>query len=308
MENSTGVRGGASHERGDFRIDFIGIGTRRAGTTWTYHCLREHPEICMSNVKETFVFHDFLGMGKGVDSAAYLKYFGHCPPESIKGEFTPHYFFDEKAPQLIRQSFPNAKLLISFRNPVDRLESSYYFWKYRGRHDFASFEDFLEKEDFDARKENRYFSHLERWLELFPRENILVMIYEDIARDSAAFIREVYDFVGADSSFVPESIHKSINMGKDSKGQALSRISYKVIRRIEKYETGKKVVTRLLESRARAWFDSMMESGSSTGVEARAQSSRPPVREETRARVIDEYRDEINGLARFLDRDLSFWR
>jgi hypothetical protein len=308
LESSVAEGRESGVEQGDFSIDFIGIGTRRAGTTWLYHCLREHPEICMSNVKETFVFHDFLGLGKGRDSSAYEKYFGHCPSGTIKGEFTPHYLFDPATPGLIRQSFPDARLVVSFRNPVDRLESLYYFWKFRGRHDFETFEEFLEKEEFDARNETRYFSHLQRWLELFPRENILVLVYEDIARDPAAFVRGVYSFLGVDPAFVPESVGKSINMGKDSKGQVLSRLSYKVIRNIERHELGKKAVTRLLESRARGWFDTLMESGSSQQTPARAESARPALSAETRARVMEMYRDEVAGLERLLDRDLGEWR
>lgn len=291
----------------DSQIHFIGIGTRRSGTTWLYHCLREHPAICMSSVKETFVFHDFLGMGRAGDSAAYQKYFGHCPPGTIKGEFTPHYLFDPKARELIHQVFPAAKLIVSFRSPVDRLESLYYFWKYRGRHDFSSFEAFLDQEEFDARNESLYFSHLEKWLDLFPRQNILVLVYEDIARDPRAFLRGVYTFLGVDPDFVPESVSRSINIGKDSRGQVLSRLSYKVIRNLERYALGKKLVTRLLESRVRGWFDSVMEAGSSSRGETRGESARPPLRPETRARVRELYADEVARLARFLERDLGFW-
>ena len=39
-----------------FKLDFVGIGFLRSGTTWLYGLLRVHPQICMSREKELFLF------------------------------------------------------------------------------------------------------------------------------------------------------------------------------------------------------------------------------------------------------------
>jgi len=40
--------------------NFLGIGAQRAGTTWVYHCLREHPQIFLPDKKEIWSCPDLV--------------------------------------------------------------------------------------------------------------------------------------------------------------------------------------------------------------------------------------------------------
>ena len=121
----------------DFNIDFIGIGTSKAGTTWVSEMLDAHPGICMSEPKEVNYFNEQnnysiniknYNYGKGFNW--YKKHFLHWRTGQIIGEFTPKYLADLKAPLRIKNAFPDVKLIVCLRDPVDRAFSQYNFIKY----------------------------------------------------------------------------------------------------------------------------------------------------------------------------------
>jgi hypothetical protein len=119
----------------------------------------------------------------------------------------------------VRELVPEAKLIVLVRNPVDRAYSHYQHEVALGREPL-SFEDALEDEDERLRGEEermladpRYFSHawwnytyrarsryaeqLERWLEVFPREQLLIVPSEDLGSDPGGTNGRVLEFLGA---------------------------------------------------------------------------------------------------------------
>lgn len=123
-----------------FKVDFIGIGAPRSGSTWLFHALGRHPAVCLSEPKEIKYFNreDFLRpVIDGDDESPYInpnhardldwyaRHYRHCPADSLKGEFSPQYLFDDAAPARIHTSFPDVKLLVCLRNPIDRIHATY---------------------------------------------------------------------------------------------------------------------------------------------------------------------------------------
>lgn len=293
--------------KANFKVDFIGIGVPRAGTSWINRCLKEHPEICLSCVKETHFFYNFLSPEKERDLASYKKYFSHCPSGKIIGEFTPYYFSAPKAAHRIKEALPEVKLIACLRNPIERIYSSYFFWKYRGKHNYQTFEEFLEKEKFGAKEEGFYFTHLQRFLKLFPRENILVLFYEDIDENPLKFVRTIFEFLGVNKDFIPSSLNYRVNPGRDSKGWLLSRLAWKVIWKLKQNDFGQKIIDKLMESQIKVIFDSLMYR-SSPGKDSNKVASRIPMRQETRIYLHNLYKKEIENLEKLLNRNLDFWR
>jgi hypothetical protein len=120
------------------RVDFIGIGSGKCATTWAYTCLLEHPQISGPDVKELNFFvtekntiserdfeHYKLFYNKGIES--YLERFKRCPSDSVKGEISVAYLTDSGAAELIKKYFPDVKILVFLRDPVERAYSSYWF-------------------------------------------------------------------------------------------------------------------------------------------------------------------------------------
>src|SRR6056297_562433 len=107
----------------EFNIDFIGIGAQKAGTSSIFHFLKEHPEICTSSKKEIHFFDKEYNYLKGIKF--YRKFFNNCSSKNIKGEFTPRYIYHPKVAQRIKKYFPDVKLIVSLRNPIERAISHY---------------------------------------------------------------------------------------------------------------------------------------------------------------------------------------
>ena len=105
--------------------DFIGVGTQRSGTTWMQRLLRDHPRIHLPrDQRKEQHFFDWFGKTEMTDAdvARYHEQFPR-PPGDIAGDWTPRYMRDIWTPRLIPRAAPDAKILVIFRDPVERYRS-----------------------------------------------------------------------------------------------------------------------------------------------------------------------------------------
>jgi len=194
--------------------DFLIIGAQKAGTTALYAYLRWHPDITGPSFKEVSFFDRHYANGE-------RWYRAHLPVKrrALVGEASPSYLFHPLAPERVKQMLPNARLVALLRDPVERAFSHYQHEVALGR-ERLSFEDAIDREDerMDGEIERMmrdpaYFSYawwnytyasrgmyaeqLERWYDAFPREQLLVLLTEELASDTAGAYRRVLDFLGA---------------------------------------------------------------------------------------------------------------
>ena len=195
--------------------DFLILGAQKAGTTALYSYLRRHPEIGGPAWKEISYFDRHYRRGTGW-------YRGQFPFRSdgrIAGEASPGYLFHPLAPERVKETVPDAKLIVLVRNPVERALSHYHHEVALGREPL-SFEEAIEAEPERTRGEEErlvrepgYFSHawwdytyvargryaeqLERWFAVLPREQLLVLAAEEMAAEPAQTYERVLEFVGA---------------------------------------------------------------------------------------------------------------
>lgn len=191
-----------------FHIDFVGIGDAKAATTWIFECLKEHPEICGSSVKETMFFNKCFDRGL----RWYKQFFAHCPVDSVKGEFTPNYLNNAQAPHNIYSVFPEAKLIVCFRNPIERFLSSYYSLLVRQKYFYESIEQYLKTNPENTLEKCLNAKNLSRYLELFPRENICILLYDDVLQDPQTCIQDIYRFLNVDDTYNPPSLTQRKNV------------------------------------------------------------------------------------------------
>lgn len=195
--------------------DFLIVGAQRAGTTALYEYLRRHPAITGPAWKEVNFFDVHYRRGEAW-------YRGHFPIGSrtrLVGEASPSYLFHPLTPARVAALLPDVRLIALLRDPVDRAHSHYHHERELGREPL-SFEDALEREEERMRGElermladSAYFSHawwnhtylsrgryaeqLERWLAVFPREQVLVLSSEQLFdRPGEAYTR-ILEFLGA---------------------------------------------------------------------------------------------------------------
>ncbi len=214
--------------------DFLIVGAMRSGTTSLYRYLGAHPEIFMTPKELQFftVHYD-----KGFDW--YRSQFSATGRARVLGEPTADYLARESAMNRIVEALPQARLVASLRNPVDRAWSHYGLFRSRGREP-RPFGRALDEElaavarsgpDADGvvyLAHGLYDHHLERAYRLFPREQIHVAIFERMAADPHATYAAVCDFLGVDPTFVPSNLGTPVNAFVTFRSLNLRRLSQRV--------------------------------------------------------------------------------
>ena len=261
--------------------DFVVIGASKAGTTSIYHWLARHPEVGVPYVKDTFFFNDDI---TAETVAAYRALFGDTTGRRAVGEVTPSYLDDLEAPRRIRAYAPDAKVVISLREPVSRLYSTAQMNVRLGT---AS--DLVE-ETLRLSREPRFRTapRIEAVLDSVPREQVLALRFDDLAADPARTAARVFEFVGVDPT-VDVSAAPVHNPGGLPRSDRLHRaIEWKPLRRLRRFTPG--------------WAFDLLDS-------ARRANLRPvDALDDALARQLrSTFRDDVRRTAALLDLDLSAW-
>jgi len=282
---------------------FVGIGAPRCGTRWLHQCLSEHPQIALLAGEAYFfttrrVVHSRWSKGLEWYSGLFEKCVG--PGVTTWGEITPVYLFDDDTPGLMHECIPEAKLICCLRDQSERAYSWYRLFLHFNPDIFStdySFRQFLTYQNDVYGREGFYLEHLQRYLALYPRESMIVLLYDDLEKDPVGCIQRVYRFLEADSSFVPPSVNKRINpMNLEiPRSKTLERFSAR-IRKARKLK-------RMKLSRLGHVIDRL----NSVQVAPADFPVRHKMGPEMRARMAELYRDHNKKLGEFLRRDLTRW-
>ena len=175
--------------------NFIVIGAMKAGTTSLADQLGSHPEVFMTTPKEPNFFGsiDDENWPKGV--SWYEELFAAAGPAKARGEASPVYTMAPRVqgvPKRIESVVPDARLIYLIRNPIERIRSMYIHYLSRGQ--ILSMSDALEQNPayLDI---TRYAFQLERYLEHFPREQILVVSSEQLRTERERTLRDILEFI-----------------------------------------------------------------------------------------------------------------
>jgi hypothetical protein len=186
------------------RVDFIVAGVQKAGTTALHYFLSKHPHIALPR-DQALHFFDKEEYFKSAPDYRILH--GNFNPGwrwQIAGEVTADYVYYTPALERIARYNPEMKLIISLRNPTDRAFSHWNMRRAKGREPL----EFLEAIQRDRAQigsglrgnahleRGFYAAQLERVFDLFPREQVLLIKYEDFRRDYARVVNGLFDFLG----------------------------------------------------------------------------------------------------------------
>ncbi len=278
----------------DERIDFIGLGVQKSATSWIFQCLLEHPEIRIGEHKEVHFFN--LRFQRGYAWYHGQFEFGHWKT----GEFSTLYFPDAEVPRRIHDYNPGVKLLLSLRNPVDRAYSQHIHNIREGRVP-AELLEFGDAWPLNPGyiEQGYYATHLKRFLEYFPKEQIHIVFFDDVKSEPDRVMAGMYSFLGVDPSFRPGAMGKRINTARTYRSRLAHRLfmsaetTVKQVLPLVAVEQVKKLGLQNLYSR---WN------------EKPADAVRvPPLRDEVRNELTERFSGEIKELAQMLGRDLSTW-
>jgi hypothetical protein len=227
--------------------DFFLIGTPKGGTTALHSALVGHPQLRLSAVKEPKFFlcdgtppdraHQ-RGPGDAHSArewvwreADYLRLFAQAPSETLTGESTPFYLYDRAAQRRLADTTPAARLIAVIRDPVDRAYSNWtHLWS-DGLEPIADFNEALQQEDarvaagyapfWHYTRLGRYGEQLQHLYSLFPREQVLVLRYRQLAEEPDQTLARVCDFLGVQhhpaAKSKPDNVHPYVTPGIRSK-------------------------------------------------------------------------------------------
>lgn len=209
--------------------NFLIIGAAKSGTTALFRYLKQHPQIYMSPKKEPhyFSFDNQSKMTKGpgdlipnaiTDLTEYKSLFDRATIGSMVGEASTSYLYRPEAPARIHELLPEVKLIAILRNPVDRAFSAYMHLVRDNREIEPSFILALEREPERVRENwdpiwhytnvGMYGQQLSRYFSIFKREQMLILLYDDFLINSRKSVKEVFEFLGIDSEFSPDTSSK----------------------------------------------------------------------------------------------------
>lgn len=197
------------------RIDFIGVGVQKAGTTALYHYLCKHPAIAMSDLKELHYFSNPTLDFQIEEQNNYVDYHQHFDwnTEKIRGEITPRYCYAKDAILHIFKYNPHMKIILILRNPIER---AFSHWNMRLstkqidssflncikvdilRHKFNF--QFEQYPDDDYVRRGFYVEQLDRIYQYFPTEQVHIIKYEDFRANQQQALHDVLLFLGLDCS------------------------------------------------------------------------------------------------------------
>ncbi|WP_234571626.1 sulfotransferase domain-containing protein [Rhodohalobacter sp. 614A] len=245
------------------------VGQPKSGTTAFYEFLKSHPDIYLPPQKEIHYFcKDFHKENERYHGEClhftyrtepeFLSLFVDQNGEKVIGEASVNYFYSEVAAQNIHNFNSDSKILIFLRNPVDFLKSWHAHSLLTNGETYESLEDALNAEE---RRKNgddltqiikvpsylfyterlHYVKHLKRFLDVFPKEQIKVIIYDDIVLNIGEVYKEILSFLDVDKDFEPD--FKVINSRK--------KIRFKSVLRFTKFPKVKKLMNLAISRKIR---------------------------------------------------------
>ncbi|ELS04094.1 sulfotransferase family protein [Xenococcus sp. PCC 7305] len=193
--------------------EFSIIGAMKGGTTSLYQYITQHPHVIPAIKKEIHFFDK--NHQKGIDW--YLSHFPFIINNRnyISGEASPGYLTNDIG-KYILELFPNMKIICLLRNPVER-SISHYFHNVKLGYEKNSIEHamglsvnnlstFSKLSTLEERekllKHNSYINHslyayhLEKWLNIIPLEQILIIKSEDLFESPEETVSKIVKFLG----------------------------------------------------------------------------------------------------------------
>jgi hypothetical protein len=315
--------------------DFFIVGHAKSGTTALYEMLRRHPQIFMPEYKwgagkEPWYFAKdnphpqtdgeksvaFTGR-RAMSVEEYASLFAHAAPDQRVGEASTSYLWSTTAAARIAGACPQARIIAILREPASFLRSL-HLQLLQNHHETER--EFRKAVELDQpRREGRhipessywpqaliysdrvrYVDQLRRYEEVFPREQMLVLIYDDFRAENEACVRRVLRFLDVDDTVPLEAVRVNPTIAVRSVG--LDRLRLNVAR-------GRGPVVRTIRGAGKALTSRRVRETLYYPLVRRAVWGKPPPPDTAFMRELRErFRGEVVALSEHLGRDLvSLW-
>ena len=284
----------------NMRPNLFLVGAPKCGTSALHGFLAQHPDVWMSEPKEPHFFCTDVDAPFAVrDPEAYAALFKDAVGD-IVGESSATYLYSKVAAQKIRAACPDAAIIAMVRNPLELIPSLHSQKRVNGTEPYSTLAEALAAEPRRKTGElpavgafpfygdaARYTEQLERYLDVFPPEQLHIIVFDDFKRDAAAVYAGVLRFLGL-KPFSPN--FKVVNQNK----RIRSRVLHNVL------QNPASPVNRLPKPLSRFTYKALDKLNSAVEV-------RVPLEPVVKDRLIREFTGEVESLSKLLGRDLRGW-
>lgn len=285
------------------KVDFFIVGAPKAGTTSLYHYLNEHSEIEMSSQKEPDFFSDQslqkqkLYYDKNrIDTLEKYNSLFEKEDVILRGDSSVSYLFYEDVPHKIITYNPDAKIIIMLRNPIDRA-FSHYLMDYSLGLISESFETIIQKQSKHKNANlfyqqyiqvSEYSKQIKRYLEVFSKDNIHFIDYEDFKNDTSDVVNSVFLFLGVNDDFQPY-LKKKYNTYTAPKNS--------LIRYVYSFVAFRKMVANILSKNLTKTIRNLLF----------RSDKKPQLTELTRNFLKKHFESDVRELSELLNKDFTKW-
>ena len=179
-------------------LTFLGIGAQKAGTTWLYTMLSQHPDIAFPGHKE---MHFWDKQFPHAPVSNYFNFFNS--PTLYEGEITPSYaLLPLDAIKTLYQGAPKLKLIYLIRNPIERAWSAALMALQRAQMEIAEASDQWFLDHFYSKASllrGDYEYCLRHWYSIYPAENLLLLEYEQLKISPNTLLNQCFEHIGVAS-------------------------------------------------------------------------------------------------------------
>lgn len=294
--------------------EFFIVGAQKCGTTALYSYLRTHPRIALSSRKEPYFWsRDLHPRGAVTDAAEYAALWDGAPSDALRGEATPAYIRSAVAiPHILRER-PDARFILLIRDPAAMAASLHAQLLYSHDEEAADFEQAwrLQPERRAGRlvparcadptklqyeKVCALGDQLERFVELVPETNRLLLFAEDLAADPRPVYLRTLAFLGLSDD--GRRAFERVNENMRQRSPSLTRFHRRLPQRLGPLYAPLQALAARVGISPTALVRRLNF--------ARGPRARPPPGFE--AELVDAFRPQVLKIEALTGRDLSHWR
>lgn len=323
---------------GDFdRFAFV-VGAPRCGTTTMSRMLQAHPEVAFPFVKEPHFFsqHDLRGLSDGeLRDRVQSDYLDHFfmkpePGQRVGADGSVSYLYAPEQLEPVLKLWPESRFIVGVRDPMTLLPSLHKRLIYIGDETITRFEDAwaavperaagkrIPRSCIDPRwlrydEAGRFATYVERLFATVGRERCLVVVFDDLVRDQEREFRRILDFIGLDSTEVPD-----VQPERESRGVRypwLQRLLKRPPKVLHPLVAGIEYRRRFMNGGGKHLAGGVNGTAADKILSLRkrilewndAENRREPISADVQQEIRLHFRDEVDRLAQLIGRDLGHW-
>ncbi len=278
--------------------NFILIGATRCATSSIHGYLRRHPQIYMPCLKEPKYFNYEYERG----DEWYRSLFRDCRNAQVRGEATTsytHWPHVVDVPERMSRLIPNVKLIYIMRHPVERTYSHYvvYAWSQLS----MTFEEALVRDPVIV-EASIYIRQIEQFLRYFNREQLLCLIYDDFKSNASEILGQIQRFVGVGEIDLLGKGRIVENAGRAYCRRARVSRRFRAMGRVP-------IVSKVIHGLPKSWRTKAYSFALGLPRVRRVAAQEAPrqMSDETRAMLLEKYREPTRELEEFLGRRCAQW-